>query len=205
MWHVQYRGSLQQGDMSFTEEEGNSQFVVTPWRPYLPSGPVDRLYDVNNLDKPCTRGDGEFTIVDEIMDNGDDDSDAYSVVILDDTAGLPEIKSISIEHDFPGLSQKGFRKHIESFQNDGVKGRNTYASDAGSDKKSIDSLYGNNGPILMACFVRLCLICHNVLTVWRVTEAYNDSVYWLLVLGNFFLIFEGQIIVLKRAGIEYSW
>lgn len=201
MWHVQYRGS-RQGDMIFIGEEKNSEFTVTPWLPNLPPVPVARVYGINDFEHPSKRDDDELRIVDESMDS--DEQEAYSVIGVDETTGLPELKSIPLQHAYPGISQTRFSEHRESFQNSKVK-RNTRESDEGSVKKDYDQLYGNRGPILMACFVRLCMICHNVLTVWRVVESYNDSMYWLLVLGNFFLIFEGQIVVLKRAGIEYSW
>jgi len=66
-------------------------------------------------------------------------------------------------------------------------------------------LYGNHYPIFWAVFVRVFLIGHNVLTVWRVTEAYESPIFWLLAAGNLFLLLELHVVIVKRAGIEYSW
>ena len=59
--------------------------------------------------------------------------------------------------------------------------------------------------MFMACFVRLLLIGHNVLTVWRVTETYNNNLYWLLLISNMLMIAEGLFTVIKRGGIDYKW
>ncbi|XP_052815202.1 transmembrane protein 26-like [Mya arenaria] len=66
-------------------------------------------------------------------------------------------------------------------------------------------LYGNHRPIFWAVFVRVLLVGHNVLTVWRVTEALGSPLYWLLAVLNLFLLLELHVVVVKRAGIEYSW
>ena len=59
--------------------------------------------------------------------------------------------------------------------------------------------------VFLAIFVRLLLIGHNALTVWRVTETYNDNLYWLLSISNVLMIAEGSFTVLKRGGIDYKW
>ena len=61
------------------------------------------------------------------------------------------------------------------------------------------------GPIFSAVFVRMLLICHNVVTVWRVTEDFNDQIFWFLIMANILLIVEGFVVIWKRGGVEYSW
>ena len=41
------------------------------------------------------------------------------------------------------------------------------------------------------------LIGHNSVTVWRVTEVYNDDLYWLLLIANLLLMAEGAYTVIK--------
>lgn len=77
-----------------------------------------------------------------------------------------------------------------------------------SNKSGIDQhdlLYGNRKQIFWAVFVRLLLIIHNVLTVWRVVEAYDERLYWLMVLANLVMLFELFIVIISRAGVDYSW
>lgn len=56
-----------------------------------------------------------------------------------------------------------------------------------------------------AIFVRLLLISHNLLAVWRVKVAYNNDTYWLLALGVILIAWEGQYTILKNDGIEWKW
>ena len=57
----------------------------------------------------------------------------------------------------------------------------------------------------LAVFVRLMLIGHNSVAVWRVTVAYNDELYWLLLITNLLLMAEGAVAVYWRRGIDYKW
>ena len=59
--------------------------------------------------------------------------------------------------------------------------------------------------VILATFVRLLLIGHNILTVWRVTATYKDELYWLLLISNVLLIAEGLFTVCRRGGIDYKW
>ena len=70
-------------------------------------------------------------------------------------------------------------------------------------KKSL--LYGNQKQILWAVLVRLLLIGHNVLTVWRVVEACNEPYYWLITVANLLLLLELHVVIVHRAGVDYSW
>ena len=60
-------------------------------------------------------------------------------------------------------------------------------------------------PVFLAIFVRLLLIGHNTMTVWRVTLAYKDDMYWLLLIANLLLIAEGVFTVSTRGGLDYNW
>ena len=60
-------------------------------------------------------------------------------------------------------------------------------------------------PVFLAIFVRLLLIGHNVMTVWRVTVAYNDDLYWLLLISNVLMIAEGMFTIFTRGGMDYKW
>ena len=60
-------------------------------------------------------------------------------------------------------------------------------------------------PVILAIFVRLLLIGHNVMTVWRVTVAYNDDLYWLLLISNVLMIAEGMFTIYTRGGMDYKW
>ena len=60
-------------------------------------------------------------------------------------------------------------------------------------------------PIFCAAVVRLVLIGHNVMSVWRVTATYNDNMYWLMALGNVLMIGESLYTICKRGGEDYKW
>lgn len=61
------------------------------------------------------------------------------------------------------------------------------------------------GPVIKALIIRLLLIGHNVLAVWRVVKAYEDEYYWLLAIMNVFLFVEGIIVIARRRGTDYKW
>lgn len=78
-------------------------------------------------------------------------------------------------------------------------------SESKDKKDTKDLIYGNQKQIFWAVFVRFLLICHNVLTVWRVTEVYDERFFWLITLANILMLLELQVVVIKRAGVDYSW
>ncbi|XP_050390903.1 transmembrane protein 26 [Patella vulgata] len=58
--------------------------------------------------------------------------------------------------------------------------------------------------ILKAVSVRLMLLLHTLLTIWRVSIVYGD-IYYLLFLAVLPFILEGLYTVIKRNGIEWKW
>ena len=59
--------------------------------------------------------------------------------------------------------------------------------------------------IIAAVAVRLGLIVHCMLTVWRVADIENNDLYWLLALTNVLMIIEGIYRVIKQDGEESKW
>ena len=59
--------------------------------------------------------------------------------------------------------------------------------------------------ILAAVLVRVILIFHNLLAVWRVGIAWDSADYWVLAAGNVFTIFEGVLVVYVNGGLEWKW
>lgn len=183
------------------EELGLTPYTV-PWSNQF-TRPISKVYDV--YEGPGA-SDGEFKIVTEVMDDGE--VEAYPWMKVNYASGPAATKSTPVSSSYKDFSQKAFMRHIKSFQNGGIKKAvvdEKADDDNKMDKKYMQLLYGNNGAIFMACFVRLLLMAHNILAVWRVTDAYNDDMYWLLVIANFFLILEGMVVIIKKAGMEYSW
>ncbi|KAH3861290.1 transmembrane protein 26-like [Dreissena polymorpha] len=66
-------------------------------------------------------------------------------------------------------------------------------------------LSGNRRDIFWAVLVRIFLVSHSLIAIWRVTEAYSEPLYWFLAASNMFLLLETSIVIVGRAGIEYSW
>ncbi|KAK6170128.1 hypothetical protein SNE40_018597 [Patella caerulea] len=58
--------------------------------------------------------------------------------------------------------------------------------------------------MLKAVSVRLILLLHTLLTIWRVSIVYGD-IYYLLFLAVLPFILEGLYTVIKRNGIEWKW
>ncbi|KAL3875426.1 hypothetical protein ACJMK2_033374 [Sinanodonta woodiana] len=59
--------------------------------------------------------------------------------------------------------------------------------------------------VSQAILARLMLIGHNVIAVWRVTVVYQSPIYWVMLLTNILILGEGQHVLLKRNGIEFTW
>ncbi|KAL5018642.1 hypothetical protein ScPMuIL_004364 [Solemya velum] len=59
--------------------------------------------------------------------------------------------------------------------------------------------------VLKATAVRLILICHNAVAVWQVVVLWDSWKFWILAMGNFFILGEGVYIVMERDGIEQRW
>ena len=60
-------------------------------------------------------------------------------------------------------------------------------------------------PMIVAVVVRLVLIFHNLLSVWRVVVSWDDARYWALVITNVVTVTEMVLVVKLRNGIEWKW
>lgn len=211
-WRVRYDGHQGNDNGGFftlhrraDDEDINrrhSQMQVMPWSDQFRPA-YNSVYIPNEEPE-----DDEFVVVDEVGSN-----DPQSWVKVGDSSGNSTSKTIALPGTFPKF-YPNFWQHLASFKNENSVKVKTHAQGSrdhvsensdGTKETGVLDIYGNNGPMFMAIFVRALLIAHNVMTVWRVTEAYENNMYWLLVLANFFLIFEGQIVVVKRHGLDYSW
>ncbi|KAL4239721.1 hypothetical protein ACF0H5_000524 [Mactra antiquata] len=209
-WRVRYDGYNGNNDGGFfslhraMDEDDvsrrQSQLQVLPWSDQFKPA-LNSIY-IPNEDPE----DDEFVVVDEVKGY-----DPHSWVKVEDSSLNSTSKTIALPGTFPKF-YPNFWQHLASFQNENsvkvranARGFDSNISEATPKPLEGPDIYGNHRPMFMAIFVRLLLIAHNVMTVWRVTEAYDNNMYWLMVLSNFFLIFEGQIVVVKRHGMDYSW
>lgn len=83
-----------------------------------------------------------------------------------------------------------------------IKGFNSNASD---DEQHENKWHHVTRDIIQAIFVRLLLICHSLLCVWRAVDVKKDSIYWCLALTNALLIIETIYTVVKRQGRDPKW
>lgn len=58
---------------------------------------------------------------------------------------------------------------------------------------------------IQAIFVRLLLVCHSFLCVWRAVDVRKDELYWCLALTNVILVLETIYTVVKRQGRDPKW
>lgn len=100
------------------------------------------------------------------------------------------------------ISDEGTDSEHRHTKKDNFKNTNT---ENRHDEKLLNLIYGNQKQIFWAVLVRLLLIGHNVLTVWRVVEVKEDNLYWLMTLVNLLLLFELHIVIVRRAGVDFSW
>ncbi|XP_033739960.1 transmembrane protein 26-like [Pecten maximus] len=59
--------------------------------------------------------------------------------------------------------------------------------------------------IIKAICVRLVLLIHSLLAVWRVVSINNDNFFWWFAIVDVALILEGLVVVIGRKGMEYKW
>lgn len=59
--------------------------------------------------------------------------------------------------------------------------------------------------VLKAGFTRLLFAGHIFVTVWRVTDVYQDNIYWLLLLFLGGMLLEFIVIMYSREGKEWNW
>ena len=83
-----------------------------------------------------------------------------------------------------------------------IKGFNSNASD---DEEHENKWHHVTRDIIQAIFVRLLLICHSLLCVWRAVDVKKDPIYWCMALTNALLIIETIYTVVKRQGRDPKW
>ncbi|OWF56274.1 transmembrane protein 26-like [Mizuhopecten yessoensis] len=59
--------------------------------------------------------------------------------------------------------------------------------------------------ILKAILVRLVLVIHSLLAVWRVVSINDDNFFWWFAIVDVVLVLEGVVAVIVRKGMEYKW
>ena len=202
MWKMRYDDYSEQGDGFYTmsvlpDEDKNSEATtyVVSW--------VDPVFrptssSVGNVT------DTELRVHDVTLNEvRDDDKDANSWIRVDETANLPGVKSVSVPDTHRVYSISTNQSVLSGIEKDKI----TMANKDSSVQRDIDTnlIYGHQGSIFLTCLVRLLLIGHNVFATWRVTREYNEDTYWLLAVTNFFLLFEGVVVIIKNGGKEYSW
>lgn len=214
MWEVNYDKNFGRGDGGFRlsrileeDESSKSSVFYIPWSDRT-SQTFSSFHDVKEKTLMIDdEGDDDLKIVNDNFDDGK--SDAYSWINVDDSRQLPVVNSVPVSSKNPDLRVTEPSSLIESkgFEGQAIKEMNedSFEDDKMDKTYNFNKIYGNSSSILMACFVRALLIGHNILTVWSVTDAYNENLYWLLVISNFFLIFEGMVVVIQKGGVEYLW
>ncbi|XP_062614238.1 transmembrane protein 26-like [Saccostrea cucullata] len=59
--------------------------------------------------------------------------------------------------------------------------------------------------IVKAFLVRVVLLVHSILAVWRAVSISNNTWLWLLAVADVAFIIEALITIIKRKGMEYKW
>jgi hypothetical protein len=59
--------------------------------------------------------------------------------------------------------------------------------------------------IVKAILVRVILMTHSFVTVWRTTDVLGSNYYWFLALANILLVIDGLYTVIRLKGQERKW
>lgn len=59
--------------------------------------------------------------------------------------------------------------------------------------------------IISAVAVRVILMVHCFLAVWRAADVRNNDLYWLMALTNVFMVAEGIFRIVKKESQESKW
>ncbi|XP_023932054.1 transmembrane protein 26-like [Lingula anatina] len=59
--------------------------------------------------------------------------------------------------------------------------------------------------IISAVVIRLMFVLHTFISVWRVTDVLQESLYWLMLVSLIALVVEALVTVIKRKGEEWKW
>lgn len=83
-----------------------------------------------------------------------------------------------------------------------IKRYNSHASQSEEDESKWHHVTRD---IIQAIFVRLLLVCHSFLCVWRAVDVKKDELYWCLALTNVVLVIETIYTIVKRQGRDPKW
>ena len=75
-----------------------------------------------------------------------------------------------------------------------------FETDSDTSKSKLSVVF-----VVKAILVRLLLIAHSVVTIWRTTDVLGDKWYWLLAIANILLVVDGLYSVFKLKGQERKW
>lgn len=59
--------------------------------------------------------------------------------------------------------------------------------------------------VVKAILVRLILITHSFVTIWRTADVLANNYYWFLALANVLLVIDGLYTVIRLKGQERKW
>lgn len=59
--------------------------------------------------------------------------------------------------------------------------------------------------VVKAILVRLILITHSFVTIWRTADVLANNYYWFLALTNVLLVIDGLYTVIRLKGQERKW
>lgn len=80
-----------------------------------------------------------------------------------------------------------------------------YDSNAPQSEEDESKWHHVTRDIIQAVFVRLLLLCHSFLCVWRAVDVKKDELYWCLALTNVVLVIETIYTIVKRQGRDPKW
>ena len=59
--------------------------------------------------------------------------------------------------------------------------------------------------IIKAILVRIVLLIHSLLAIWRVVNIAGNLHFWYLAIADGAFLIEGLVTIIARRGIEYKW
>lgn len=59
--------------------------------------------------------------------------------------------------------------------------------------------------IIKATLVRIVLLIHSLLAIWRVVNIAGNQKFWYLAIADGAFLIEGLLTIIARRGMEYKW
>lgn len=59
--------------------------------------------------------------------------------------------------------------------------------------------------IIKAILVRIVLLIHSLLAIWRVVNIARNLNFWYLAIADGVFLIEGLVTITARRGMEYKW